>query len=159
MKIIESFNRSSIPPGIVIPYGEMKLAYTHHARKRMEARTKGSLAILPKMIVLAEKNLKQIWTSDGKLKSMLVEIPYSKGTLLQLIISSDLVVITLYFRETLWQRTNVRHAEARHLESIASDTSPRNLLPEHLPLDERGQVIYPEGTRFPRNRAFCPKAI
>lgn len=121
MKTIESFNRSSIPPGIVIPYGEVKLVYSHHARKRMEARTKGSLAILPKMIILAEKNLKQIWTVDGKLRSMLVEIPYSKGTLLQLIVSSDMIVITLYFRETLWQKTNVRHAEPHHSENSASD--------------------------------------
>lgn len=148
-----SYTRSTIPPHLVIPWGELKLVYTSHALSRMDARTKGSLSILPTMITLSKKTLKQVWAVEGEesegLRSMLVEIPYTRGTLLQLVISADGIVITLYFRDTKWQRTNAKRVEALQLESIASGTSPE-VLSEDPVLDARGQVVYPKGTYFPR---------
>lgn len=125
---IKSYPRGRIPPEVVVPWGELHLGYTDHAMSRMNARSKGSLEILPNMILLAPKNLKQIWTEREEggiemLKSMLVEIPYTRGILLQLIISAKGVVITLYFRETLWQKTHARRAEDLRSASTASDTS------------------------------------
>lgn len=150
---IRSYTRRTIPSHLLIPWGELKLVYTNHALSRMDARTKGSLSILPTMIMLNERNLKQVWTVevDGVegLRSILVEIPYTRGTLLQLVISADGVVITLYFRDTQWQKTNAKRVEALQLESIASDTSPE-VLSEGPLLDARGQVLYPKGTYFPK---------
>lgn len=126
---IKSYTRRSIPPHVEIPWGEVKLVYSRHALSRMDDRTKGSLSILPTVIRLTEKSLKQVWTvlgDDGQegLRSILVEVPYTRGTLLQLVISADGVVITLYFRPTEWQKTNAKRVEAQLSESTASDTSP-----------------------------------
>lgn len=147
---IKSYTRSRIPPGINIPWGQVSLVYTNHARSRMVLdRSQGSLNILPNMILLSQKNLKQVWTivegKEEKLRSMLVEVPYTKGTLLQLVISADCVVITLYFRK-VWPKTSVVSAELPQLESIVSDTK------REAQLSELGQVVYPKGTYFPRSR-------
>lgn len=140
---------------MILPYRKVTLGYSDHALGRMQERTLGSLSILPKMVTISPKNLKQIWVEepeDGetqvrRVKSMLVELPYTRGTLLQLIISYDFVVITLYFRET-WRNTTARSADNPASESIASDIS-RDLLSDQIQLDEHGQVIYPKGTYFP----------
>lgn len=146
---IKAYSRSRFPPEITIPYGQRDLVYTDHALSRMENRTQGSLSILPHMVLLSEKNVKRLWTEQEKggiekLRSMKVELPYTRGILLQLIISFDmltdkLIVITLYFRET-WQRTIARCAEDHHLLNIASDTNPGS------PCDEVGGS---EGRIFP----------
>jgi hypothetical protein len=121
----------------------------------MGERTLGSLSILPRTITISSKNLKQIWVEESeegeeaarRIKSMLVEIPYTRGTLLQLILSNDFIVITLYFRET-WRNTNARSADNLVSESTASDIN-QDLPSNQVQLDEHGQVIYSKGTYFP----------
>lgn len=150
---IQGYYRNHFPE-MELPYQEVRLAYTDHALSRMTERTRGSLNILPRKITISKKNLKQIWieepeneTEVRRIKSMLVEIPYTRGVLLQLVISSEFAVITLYFRET-WRKTTVKDAEPPVLESIVSVTSPE-LLSNPPRLDDNGQVIYPKGTYFP----------
>lgn len=148
---LKSYTRRSIPPHVVIPWGEVRLTYSRHALSRMDARTKGSLSILPTVIQLTEKSLKQVWTvmgEDGQegLRSILVEVPYTRGTLLQLVISADGIVITLYFRPTEWQKTNARRVEALLSESTASDTSPE------APSEEQVLDVIPVG------KTYYPKA-
>lgn len=139
----KSYSRTRIPPGIKIPWGQVDLKYTDHARSRMtEMRTPGSLNILPHMILISDKNLKQIWTvgegTEERLQSMKVDVPYTRGVLLQLIISADLVVITLYFRK-VWQKTPVSDAENPALKSSVCVASPevpsdQDLLDKFLPM-------------------------
>lgn len=152
MNKTKRYNRDQFPPGMYIPYGEVMLTYTDHARTRMEERTMGTLNILPQKITISTSNLKKLWTitEEGKEKisSMLVELPYTRGTLLQLIISTKFVVITLHFRET-WQKLNARRAVLPALGSIAGNIGKE--LPSNPPqLDEYGQVVYPKGTYFPK---------
>lgn len=127
---IKSYTRTKIPPGVRIPWGQVNLSYTAHALSRMtEMRSPGSMNILPNMILISEKNLKQIWTVEEtgveKLRSMKVDIPYTRGILLQLIISSELVVITLYFRK-VWQKIPVVSVESPASQNCAGDISPEH---------------------------------
>ncbi len=126
MSTTKSYSRKNIPENITIPWGEIKPVYTDHALSRMTERTQGSMAILPKMVVINERTLKQIWVEDGILKSMLVELPYTRGILLQLILSPESIVITLHFRET-WRRTLARCAESQASVSIAGSINLERL--------------------------------
>lgn len=160
MKDVKPYSRSRFPTEVVIPWGQRDLIYTDHALSRMRERTQGDLSILPHMVLLSEKNLKQIWVDTSqeplKIKSMKMEVPYTRGTLLQLIASYDepsgkLIVITLYFRE-VWRKTIARHAGLLPLESTASDTNPDSPLVEQPELDATGQVVFPLGTYFPKGQ-------
>lgn len=82
----------------------VKIWYGHHAKMRMDERSKGSLGIMPHQIKITRKSLVKGYIHDGKLERFVIRTPYIKGQLLYLVLTPSYFMKDEYFIKSLWFR-------------------------------------------------------
>jgi hypothetical protein len=89
----------------------LKIWYGRHANQRLEERCKGSLAIKPYRIMITRKCLVKGYLEEGKLERFVVRLPYTKGTLLYLVLCPSNYIEHTYFVKSVWFRDTLAKQE------------------------------------------------